>query len=322
MSRFLYVMFLFVCFVGQAQEKPTVIATDSENDLIPEGIAVNPRTGTIYVSSIAHHKIIAVDANGNCKDFIHSGEHGFLEGLGMKVDSKRNLLWALSDKREGKLFTSQVYAFDLTSSKLIQSYSLKDTIPHLFNDLDIDEQGTIYLTDTYYSAVYFIDTRTKKLDLFLKNALTKYPNGIALGEGNELYIATYENGLVQIDLTTKIASRVTGINDSTMSHGLDGIVFTNNQLIGVYNYDNKAPNGVTPGAIIKYSLNEKGDVLKEEIIDNGNPYFFEPTTLSLAGKKLYVVANSHIAAYNANKESTKGIEGQLKPLTILRYQLQ
>jgi len=322
MNTFLTLVCLFLLVSGNSQVTPKVITTSSEKDLIPEGIAVDPRTGKMYVTSIASHKILTVDTNGNCKDFILSDEYGFLEGLGMKVDVKRNLLWALSNKRNGKWFTSQVHAFDLGSSKAKHFYSIKDTIPHLFNDLDIDEQGNIYLTDTHYSAVYFLDTRKRKLDLCLRNNLTMYPNGIALGKNNQLFIATYKNGIVKIDLKKKMSGLLIGVKDSIKSHGLDGLVFSNNSLIGVYNYNIYDSTGFAICAIIKYSLNEKGNVIKEELIDNDNPHYVEPTTLCVTGKKLFVLANSHLAAYNANKESTKGIEHQLKPITILQYQLQ
>ncbi len=70
-------------------QKPHVIKTDSEKDLIPEGIAVDASTGIIYISSIAKQKIIAVDSNGVVSDFVKTGDNGYLEGLGMKVDKKK-----------------------------------------------------------------------------------------------------------------------------------------------------------------------------------------------------------------------------------------
>ena len=321
MNTFLTLVFLFLLTSGHSQVKPRVITTNSESDLIPEGIAVDPRTAKMYVTSIAKHKILTIDANGKVSDFIRTNEQGFLEGLGMKVDTKRNLLWALSNKKNGIWFTSQVHAFDLASSKAKHHYSIKDTIPHLFNDLDIDDQGNIYLTDTHNSAVYFLDTRKRKLDLFLRDSLTRYPNGIALGKNKQLFVATYQNGMVKVDIEKKTSSIITGIKDSIKSHGLDGLVFSNNSLIGVYNYNIYDSTGFAICAIIQYSLNEKGMVIKEELIDADNPYFVEPTTLCVTGKNLFVLANSHLAAYNANKESTKGIENRLKPITILQYQL-
>ncbi|MGZ8537972.1 MAG: hypothetical protein ACXWV9_06880 [Flavisolibacter sp.] len=61
-------VFVFILIKLQAQNKPLIISTNSENDLIPEGMAIDPRTGTIYFRSIAKQKIITVDETANHKD--------------------------------------------------------------------------------------------------------------------------------------------------------------------------------------------------------------------------------------------------------------
>ena len=319
---FLNSVFLLIIITSDAQLRTTAIISDSERDLIPEGIAVDGRTESIYVSSIAKQKIIKIDFRGKCKDFISTNKHGFLEGLGMKVDAKRNLLWTISVKTAPKLYISQVHAFNLTSGKQEQFYSLKDTLPHMFNDLDIDNQGNLYVTDSYASAIYFIDTDKKKLSPFLKIPETKYPNGIAIGKKNQLYFTSYEHGLVKIDIASKTATVLKGYADSTVARGLDGLLYFNNSLIGIYNYS--APkNNFDTAVVVKYVLNEEGtSIIKEEIIDKGNAKFFQPTTAALANKQLFVLANSHLEVYNANKQSTKGKEDQLTPVTILSYNLE
>ena len=233
---FLHSIFLFIIIKCDAHFGSVTIISNSEKDLIPEGIAVDGRTGSIFISSIAKQKIIKIDTQGKCKDFISANEHGFLEGLGMKVDAKRNLLWAISVKTAPKLYISQVHAFNLTSGKQEQFYSLKDTVPHMFNDLDIDNKGNLYITDSYASAIYFIDTDKKQLDLFLRIPETKYPNGIAIGKNNQLYFTSYEHGPVKIDIVSKAATILKGYVDSTVAHGLDGLLYFDNSLIGIYNY--------------------------------------------------------------------------------------
>ena len=321
MKSMLLILGSFISLYTHAQ-KPFVIKTNSQNGLVPEGIAVDTRTGIIYISSIAKHKIIAVDRNGKCADFIKQDQDGFLEGLGMKIDKKRNWLWAISVTTAPRSFTSKVYAFNLASAKQEQVYTLTDTIPHMFNDLDIDENGNLYITDTYYSAVYFVNTEKKKMELFLKVPEIKYPNGIAVGKNNQLYTTTYENGLAKIDITSKSAILLKGFSDSVIVRGLDGLVFSKNSLIGVYNYSLKK-NSFDTALVIKYTLNKTGDrIINEEIIDKGNSNFFQPTTLALSNKQLLVLANSHLDIYNNNKQSTVGKEDQLKPITILRYKLK
>jgi hypothetical protein len=309
---------LFILLNVLCQVKGKAIVTHTENDLVPEGIALDTK-GNIYISSINRHKIIIIDEQGEHKEFITEDQDGFLEGLGMKPDNKRNWLWTLSVKREGKLFMNKIYAFDMTTGKTKQTYSLTDTIPHLFNDLHLDKDGIIYLTDTYYSAVYSLDPNTKKLDLFFKSkGGMDYPNGITAGKEGTLYVATYSNGIVQLDKQTKMIRPVKGFKDSTLAYNLDGLAYWNNRLFGVYNVGQDR----SAHAVVCYFLNNRGDsIIKEEIIDKGNPYFYEPTTLAIKDNKLYVLANSHLGIYNSNKQSTKGKEAELTPVVVIKYDL-
>ena len=316
-------MKLFYCLIllalsgsGLAQSAPVVITTNAARDLIPEGIAVDKNT--IYISSINHHLILAVDEMGKTRNFIRPNQDGFSEGLGMKVNSVRGWLWALSNKKDSSGYTSNIHAFELGTGRVQKQYTVRDTTPHLFNDLEIDDQGKIYITDTYYSALYTFEPQTGKLDLFLKSPYLDYPNGLAFTRTGKLIIATYKHGPMQLDAQTKNLKPLQGYKDSVVSHSLDGLVYRNNILIGVYNNsDNRSTQ-----AIVQYKLDANAEkIVGEQWIDRGNLAFFEPTTAALSGNTVYVLANSHLAQYNANKESTKGIEAKLLPPVILLYKL-
>jgi hypothetical protein len=122
-----------------------------------------------------------------------------------------------------------------------------------------------------------------------------------------------------LDPSVKKLSPLKGYADSVKAYNLDGLVYRNNTIIGVYN----GANNNKDNAIIQYSLNDRGDkIISEKIIDEGNDLFHEPTTAALLGNKLYVLANSYLSAYNANHESVKSIEDKLGPVTILVYELK
>ncbi|HEX8332567.1 MAG TPA: SMP-30/gluconolactonase/LRE family protein [Segetibacter sp.] len=275
----------------------------TDNTLIPEGIAIDPRNGNIYISSIAKQKIIKVNSNKITSDFIKEGEHDFLEGLGMKVDTKTNTLWCLSNKATGKWFTSQIHGFDLDSRKVKYHHSFKDTIPHLLNDLVLDNDGNLIITDTYFSSLYKFYPYTNKLDLLLKTPQIKYPNGLAFGKNKILYVASYGTGLLKIDLNAKTIKPLKGFSDSLIAFGLDGLMYKDGLLYGVYN----AGKGKETDAVIKYTLDENsGRVLSENIIDKGNAHFFDPTTAGIYKNKLYVIANSHLDQFNKIKNLLRG----------------
>jgi outer membrane protein assembly factor BamB len=313
--KFLATVFCLLFYLSGSSQDATVISTNSERDLIPEGIAIDAKTGVIYISSINKHKIIAIDENGKVTDFITPDQDGFMEGLGMKVDSNRSWLWALSVLREGNQFHSKVHAFDLETGKTVQQYAIQDTLPHLFNDLVIAPDGNLFISDTYFSSVYKLDPQAKTLELFVQSPLLRYPNGLAFGN-NRFYLATYRNGLVQLDTATKEITKVAGIEDTTISMGLDGLAVFGNSIFGVYNIGEDS----SKNCLVQYVLSDEGDsVLVERLVDQGHPLFADPTTAAVYKNKLYVIANSHLDIFNKNATSTKGIEDKLKPVTLLVY---
>jgi hypothetical protein len=89
---------LFVPNKAGAQQ---ALHTDSPADLIPESITYSRVTGLYYISSINHHKIVTIDGGGHCRDFLGSDEYGYLEGLGLKADDTRGLLWGVSNGHAG-----------------------------------------------------------------------------------------------------------------------------------------------------------------------------------------------------------------------------
>jgi len=315
MKYFLLLIIAFITLTASSQQK---IST-TESTLIPEGISINPKDGTIYISSIARHKIIRINKSGKVENFIEEGEEGFLEGLGLKVDPKRNLLWALSNQRQGKWYVSQIHGFDLNTKEKKFFHLIKDSVPHLLNDLVLDTDDNVFITDTYFSAVYKFNISAQKLTLFITGPQLKYPNGIALGENKILYVASYGTGMLQIDISSQQIKPLHGYKDSLMAFGLDGLIYDKGALYGIYN----AGKDRKTNAVIKYALNEKKERIDaEQIIDRGNSDFYDPTTADLLKNKLYVIANSHLSEYNGNKESITGIENKLLPVAVLVYDLK
>lgn len=295
-----------------------VLTFQNQLNLIPEGIAIHPDNGTIYISSIAQKKIIKVLPDGTSDNFIHEGQDGFLEGLGMKVDTKRSFLWALSNMRNGNKFTSQIHAFDLASGKTMHQFQITDTIPRLFNDLVIDKSGLLLITDTHQSSVYKYDPALNNLEVFVNDTSKfKWPNGIEFLDENNLALATYGKGIVRINVQSKEINAFTGYQDHSIAFGLDGLVVKGIHLYGVYN---AGRGGYLSNAVIKYTLDEKRQqIISETVIDQGNTAFADPTTAAKFGNKLYVIANSHLDQFNANKETVVGIEKVLTPLKLLVY---
>src|SRR6266487_4832933 len=154
------------------------------------------------------------------KDFINTGQDDFLEGLGMKIETKKQWLWAVSNQKKNKWYISQLHAFDLKTKTVKQQYIIKDTVQHLFNDLILHPNGKVYITDTYSASIYEVDPTKKKLNVFIHDSVIAYPNGIAFNKEDKIYIATYSHGLMQLDVASKKLETLKGYTDSAKAFAL------------------------------------------------------------------------------------------------------
>jgi hypothetical protein len=326
MKRFLVIALVTVTAIAKCQ---TAIITTSQRDLIPEGITINPRDKKIYVSSIWWRKIVAFDESGAVTDFIGPSQGGLLEGLGMKIDEKKQLLWVVSNHKEWDLYTSAIHSFDLKTGSGMESFKMQGKDRHLLNDLVLHRNGRLYITDTFASTVYEYNPSAKQdllasdlkkgpdmpeqeLKVFVKDSLLSGANGIACNPRGEIFVATHD-GLVTVNVRSGKLSRLT-YKDSKKAQWMDGIVFWKNNIIGV-----------SDTGIMQYKLDRKNKyILSEKVIDSAatNKLFHDPTTCAVLGDTLYVMASSYLSVYNENGERVKGVWDKLGPLVVLKYHLQ
>ena len=308
-------LFLAVClFLGKTGAQQ-VLRTDSPADLIPESITYSRTIGLYYISSIHHHKIVTIDGRGHCQDFLADGEYGYLEGLGLKADDARGLLWGVSNLHSGSRYHSLVQAFDLHTHALVYTATLEDTVAHLFNDLAVNDNGKIYITDTFFGAIYVFDPRVKRLSLFWRDDLLFEPNGI-VAYGASLYVTTSHEGIVRYTIYGGGGRPVQGISDTLATRMLDGFIRTGDTLYTVAN-DFKDTSLI---CVIRYVLDRtRTKVISEKKIDINNPAFNIPTGITFDGQRVVVLANTYLRPYYRNGASTRGLSGLLRPITLLRY---
>src|SRR6185436_12747190 len=91
------------------------------------------------------------------------GQDGLYSTLGIKVDAARRILWVCSsaenfmegysDADEGK---AALFKYDLKTRKLIRKYELGPKPAHLLNDLVLNAQGDVFVTDTFTGEVFTV----------------------------------------------------------------------------------------------------------------------------------------------------------------------
>ncbi len=296
------VLLTFLIFAAAfGREKSRIAFKIGEPDLIPEGIAYDKRKKTFYVGGTYLRKIISIDENGAAKDFTCEAQDGLRGVLGMRVDEKRRVLWAISSdgglamplKNGGRdcIGCSEVFKYNLETGKLIKKYSLKnEPEKHFLNDLVVRSNGDVYLTDTLRGAIYYISATGGEMTEFSNFGKTSYPNGIDLSADEKRLFVALDGKIAAIDLRNK-KSLYLAVPPNVKVGGIDGLYFYKNSLLAVQPDD----AGKT---IVRYFLNEKQTaVVKAGIIEASHKLLNQPTTGTIVGKDFYYLANSQLQLF-------------------------
>jgi hypothetical protein len=319
-------MVLYGCFCAwlafaSASTGPSEVAfTIADPDLIPEGIAFDPKTQTFYVGSTFKRKIVAIDRKGRVRDFTKEGQHGAFGFVGLRVDASRNALWAITSSAgdgmpargldKSCLGCSTVMRYDFTG-RLLKKYELANKpAGHFLNDLVVTQAGDVFMTDTMTGDVYRITRAKDTLDKWVSVEPRAFPNGIdATPDGRTLFVAT-EAGLRKIDVASGAVAPI-----SRGMGTIDGLYFYENSLIGIQPFEDGRK-------LARFHLSPKHDaVARIETLEASHPAFLQPTTGVVVGHEFYYVANAQLQLFRGIYRDGAYDRAALKDVVILKKRL-
>lgn len=289
-----------------------VAFTISEKDVIPEGVAYDPASRTLFLGSIHQRKVIAVAPDGTHRDLTRPGQDGLRSALGMKVDGGR--LWVASGAESGEgAGGAALHAFDVGTGRTVERYELAAEAgsggKHLFNDLVV-VRGDVYVTDSEAGSVYRLDRTRKELRELVPAGTFVYPNGIAADpEGTRLFVASWGPGVSVVDLATRGVTQL-GYAEGAAPAGIDGLSFVAGTLVGVQ-------NEIEPARVTRFVLDAaRTTVVRAEVLEAAHPAFDIPTTGVVVGHDLLLLANSQL-----DRERQGVIVRPTDPVRVLRLPL-
>ena len=282
------------------------ISLHFEKDLIPEGIAIDAKSGRVFLSSLRKNKIVTSDITGNSPaNFIETGQDGYLSGFGMII--KGDTLYALSNSLK-KIDNSSVFLLlNKRTGQLIDKYEVSIPPYGYLNDLAISSNNEIFITDSESSRVYRIKRPGTNLEVYLDTTAVLHSNGIAISDDNtKLYLAS-EKGIRIVDIPTKTILNL----PNPESSGIDGMKFYQNSLIGI----------VAQG-VFRFYLNEKGTEIesRKELIHFDNT-FKSPTTFAILSDSICFIRNTQLDNFN---DSTNEVmdKTKLESLILLKKKIE
>lgn len=283
--------------------------TLTQNDLFPEGLAVNTTQRNFYMGSMHHNEIVRITEAGAISDFVKEGIYDLMPVGGVHIDPADQSVWCATDP--GEKNRSEIVHFDL-SGKLIEHYAAPGVGPHDLNDLVLRNSMEIYTTDTFANRVFSFDRKTRTFSPLNLSAGKHgrplfYPNGITLSQnGNELYVADFL-GIVRFDLRTNEVDDVKPAPHDTLA-GVDGLYWYEGGLVGIQ-------NGTGANRVVRWQLSSDGSrVTSTTVLERGTELVNDPTTGAILDGKLYFIANTGIANLDDNGKIVD--PARLEPLHI------
>ncbi|WP_308381204.1 SMP-30/gluconolactonase/LRE family protein [Serratia marcescens] len=248
---------LFLSGVMQAQAVQRIEFSPDAAGAYPEGIAWNPHAGAFLVSSLRGGQLGLVYPDGRYRRF--STGKGLITTSGMLVDTERNRVLvcnedvgvSLSSAPGTRNRVAQVLEFNLDTGALQQTYDLSSLSrgPTLANDLALDAQGNIYVTDSFQPQIYKIDRATRQVSILVRAARLMPADAPAAAQGTQPYlngIVYHPDGyLIAADYTRGLLWKVTLDNTPAISEirlpqrlkGPDGLrLKTANELVFVQSF--------------------------------------------------------------------------------------
>ncbi|HET9299438.1 MAG TPA: SMP-30/gluconolactonase/LRE family protein [Candidatus Polarisedimenticolaceae bacterium] len=296
----------------------------TERDLIPEGIALDPRTWTLYLGSFRKAKILAVSLDGRPSTFVPEGADGLQAVLGLRVDQARDRLWACTSTAPqlapGRAApppgVTGLMAWDLGTGKSVFRWLRPKTETlDAFNDLTIAGDGTVYVSGFAAGTIYRLKPDATEPETWMTLDKQDAPNGIDLSEdGKRLYVSTGKR-LVVIDVASGRVQEL-AVPKRAFTSGIDGLAVRGPTLIAI-----QRNKGVMQGwRIARFRLAADGlSATAVETLAENDRRWSQPTTGVVVGRWFYYIGNSQFPAFGRGNDLPPVDE--LKDVRILRLAL-
>lgn len=219
--------------ISYSEGKTALTVTNTVTDLVMPESAISHPDGRVFITEIG-----GFGKNGD----------GKVTQLN-KDGSTQTLIDGLDDPKGIDLFNNQLYIADINQVIRVDLQGKKTVIAKasdfpstaiFLNDIEIDGQGNVYVSDSgddngKGSAIYKITSDGKVTEIIGEKAGIKRPNGLLMDGPNKLLVADFGTGdLFQLSLADKV--KITHLNSGF--GGADGLVRDSDGLLYISDWAN------------------------------------------------------------------------------------
>jgi len=278
-----------------------VAYTLPRQDLLIESLSWDDSRKQLLVGSIREGVVYRVAADGKLQPFIKANaENGMWGVLDLVVDAKRNVLWVASTavphfkgyRPESDLGRAGVFKFDLKTGAFLKSYLSPTVLGSAFfmSTVALAPDGTVFAADGVNNAVYMVrDDQLRRV--FHATTLSSIRGMAVSGDGGTLYFADAERGVFGYDLKSGQPFDVL-VPKSLALGGIEGLLWFDGSLLAVQ-------NGMQPARVMRLLLAPDGrSFTGARPLAAGQEAFGLPTLATLAGDRMYLIANGQKHQYD------------------------
>lgn len=279
---------------------PTSI-TITETGLYPEGIDYNTITNQFIVGSIVRSEIGTVDPQTGAYENLVT-DPGLASVTGVLTDESRNRLYAVSgnlgfssNSEQNPSPLAYLGVYNLETGAIIQSINLGNLLPEgtpvFANDIAVDTNGIIYVTDSFSPVIYRIDGNSFEASIFINDSeFAPAPqafglNGIAFIDGNLIVNKLDDGRLFRIPVSNPTSYTVI---DAPLFVGADGLEVTADGDIILVEND----LGANPGTHLLRSTDQWDSATEVSSFEINGGLF--PATATLASDGNIYVVNAYL----------------------------
>lgn len=272
-----------------AQSTPHQISADTL--AFPEGIDVDPRTGTFYVTSLRHRTVLCGTLEGSWSPCLqlHDGPRPAAI-FGVAVDTARQLLWLTAaglPRMEG--YTSadtaraELLRVGLADGRIERRWRLGSG-RGMPGELALTPAGEVLVSDGILGVLYRLRPDAETLAV-VQSPLLRSPQGIAVSaDGRVAWVADWSRGVLRWELATDALTPLALPTDSSL-RGIDGLRRHGTQLIGVQ-------NGTAPARIVALTLDAPGTAVIAATTLDAPVFEGEPTVGTILEARFVYVSSS------------------------------
>lgn len=284
--------------VAASRQGEAVRVVHPDTTFFAEGLAADPRDGTLFITSVRQRDVLVVPAAGSVRWLLGPTATAATTGaasvgavLGAVLDTARATLWLstarlphMAPRAGDDNVVAELLALSYPDGAIRRRWTLGagDGIP---GEIALAPDGTVLVSDGVHGLLYRLRRGAEALEV-VRSPLLRSPQGIAvLPDGRSAYIADWSRGLLRWDLRTDSLVAVP-TSDGRALRGVDGLRIHGGAFLAIQ-------NGATPNRVLRVRLSDDGNhIVDLSVLDAPASLEGEMTVGVVVGGRFVYVASS------------------------------